>query len=416
MSASVPPHSAQRRRRRSRAADVRHNGRVDVAGLTALLTPEGALLLDRLAGEQDTDSLSLAVALRRDHPADLVAAALTQTRLRAQAESKFGAAAARMYFTPAGLEQATHAEVAALRARRFARAGARRVADLCCGVGGDLLALAAVGAEVSGIDRDPLSCAMAAANARAAGLSDLVTVRQEDVRTADLAGHDAAFCDPARRTATGRVFDPGGYSPPFDFLLELAGRQDRTGVKVAPGIPHELVPAGVEAEWVSYRGEVKEAALWFGELAGVDRRATLLPGGDTLVRVETDPAPVGPVERYLYEPDGAVIRAHLVAEVAAATGSHLLDPTIAYLTGQTRTRTPFATGYEVTDVLPFSLKRLRALLRQREVGRLTVKKRGSALRPETLRQQLKLRGSQEATIVLTRVAGAPTVLLVRPLD
>lgn len=396
-------------------AAVRHNDRVDVAALSALLTPAGARLLDRLAGERETDSLALAVALRREHPVDLVAAALTQTRLRARAEPKFGPAAARMYFTPAGLEQATHTEVAALRARRFATVGARRIADLCCGIGGDLLAFAATGAEVSAVEHDPLTCAVAAANARAGGVADLVTVSQGEVRAVDLSGHDAAFCDPARRTAAGRVFDPAGYSPPFEFLLELAGRCAHTGVKVAPGIPHALVPAGVEAEWVSYRGEVKEAALWFGPLASADRRATLLPGGDTLVRANVGAAPVGPVERYLYEPDGAVIRAHLVAEVAVAIGGHLIDPSIAYLTSQTRTRTPFAAGYEVTDVLPFSLKRLRALLRQRGVGRLTVKKRGSALRPETLRQQLQLRGPHEATIVLTRVAGAPTVLIVQPL-
>jgi hypothetical protein len=118
------------------------------------------------------------------------------------------------------------------------------------------------------------------------------------------------------------------------------------------------------------------------------------------------------VRRYLYEPDGAVIRAGLVAEAAALVGGNLVDPSIAYATADGLVTTPFMTAYEVTDVVPFGLKRLRSLLRARRVGRLTVKKRGSAITPESLRQQLRLSGPEEATIVLTRVAGAATVLVV----
>jgi len=125
-------------------------------------------------------------------------------------------------------------------------------------------------------------------------------------------------------------------------------------------------------------------------------------------------APVGPVGRWLHEPDGSVIRAGLVAEVAGPLGAVLLDPTIAYLTTTEPVATPFATSYEVTDVLPFGLKRLRALLRSRGVGSLTVKKRGTAVQPEALRRQLRLSGDAEATIVLTRVAGEQTVLVVSP--
>ncbi len=391
---------------------------MDEAGLRELLAPEGQRLLDRLAPQTRTDSLALAAELRRDHPPDLVAAALTQRRLRERAIAKFGSLAARMYFTPAGLEQATTARVAALRADRFTRAGVRTVADLCCGVGGDLLALAAAGITVTGVDRSPLTCAIAAANARAAGVAELVTIRQADVvelAAGDgLRGFDAAFCDPARRGERGRVFDPAGYEPPFSFLLDLASRVRQVGVKVAPGIPRDLAPAGAEAEWVSDGGEVKEAALWFGDLATARRRATLLPARVTLTDAGAGDPPTGPVGRYLYEPDGAVIRAGLIGEVAARVQARLIDPTIAYLSADQLVATPFATAYEVQDVMPFSLKRLRAALRDRGVGRLTVKKRGSAITPEALRKQLRLSGPAEATIVLTRVAGAPTVLFARP--
>lgn len=163
-------------------------------------------------------------------------------------------------------------------------------------------------------------------------------------------------------------------------------------VKVAPGIPHEALPQDAEAEWVSDRGEVKEAALWFGTAPGTVR-ATLLPGGADLAArgLPPDP-PVRPVGRYLYEPDGAVIRAHLVALVADEVGGGLIDPTIAYVTGDAPHPTPYAAAYEIRDALPFGLKRLKALLREREVGRLTVKKRGFAMEPEELRRRVRPQG------------------------
>jgi hypothetical protein len=238
------------------------------------------------------------------------------------------------------------------------------------------------------------------------------------VTSYELAGFEAAFCDPARRRSGRRVFDPAGYSPPWPFLLQLAAAVPLTGLKVAPGIDHALVPPGAEAEWISVGGDVVEAALWFGGLASADRRATLLPAGGagdavTLTGSGARTAEAGPVRRWLYDPDGAVVRAHLVAELADELGANLVDPSIAYLTTDTRVATPFASSYEITDVLPFSVKRLRALLRERGVGRLTVKKRGSAVTPEELRKQVRLAGDAEATVVLTRVAGAPTMIICR---
>jgi hypothetical protein len=92
----------------------------------------------------------------------------------------------------------------------------------------------------------------------------------------------------------------------------------------------------------------------------------------------------------------------------------LVDRTIAYVTSDALHDTPVATAYRVLDTLPFGLKRLRTYLRERGVGRLTIKKRGTAVVPEQLRRQLDLRGPHEATVVLTRVGGAQQVLVVEP--
>ncbi len=252
---------------------------------------------------------------------------------------------------------------------------------------------------------------------RALGLGDLVTVRCADVTGVPLDGCDAAYVDPARRNARGRTFDPDSYSPPWSFVTDLAARVSATVAKVAPGIPHDLVPAEVEGQWVSDSGDVKEAALWFGPLASAARRATLLPGAHTLSSPHAAliPAPTGPVRRWLYEPDGAVIRAGLVGEVAGLVAGSLVDPAIAYVTSDALLPTPFATPYDVVEVLPFQLKRLRKVLVDSGVGRVVVKKRGSAIEPEELRRRLRLPGGGEERVVfLTRVAGAPIVLLARP--
>ncbi|WP_437071251.1 class I SAM-dependent methyltransferase [Streptomyces sp. enrichment culture] len=383
--------------------------------LDALLTPEGRALLDEVRGTDPAQELAVATRLRREHPAELVSAALGQARLRQRAAAKFAAEdAARMFFTPNGVEQSTRASVAAYRARRLKDLGVTSVADLCCGIGGDAIALARAGIRVLAVDRDPLTARVARANAEALGLADLIEVREADVTEVDTTAHDAVFVDPARRGGRGRIFDPEAYSPPLSWAVAAALKAPHAALKIAPGVPHEAIPDAAEAEWISDGGDVKEAVFWFGTAPGAVR-ATLLPGPHTLHGTGLPNPPVRPLGRYLYEPDGAVIRAHLVAEVAQRLGGGLIDETIAYVTSDERQETPYATGYEITDQLPFNVKKLKALLRERGVGILTVKKRGSAVEPEELRRKVKPQGPNAATVFLTRVAGAPTMLIGRPL-
>ncbi|AYG81026.1 23S rRNA (uracil(1939)-C(5))-methyltransferase RlmD [Streptomyces hundungensis] len=408
----------------------------DLDTFSLLLTDEGRALLASLRDHDPSQELAVATRLRREHDAELVSAAIGQARLRQRAVAKFGADDAhRMFFTPNGVEQSTRASVATHRARAFASRGVRSVADLCCGIGGDALALARAGIHVLAVDRDPLTAAVARANAAALGLGDLIEVRCADVTDIDTSPYDAVFVDPARRggrqggaarsasvrgggrATGGRIFDPEAYSPPLSWAVSAALAAPFAALKIAPGIPHEAIPPQAEAEWISDGGDVKEAVLWFG--TGVTPgavRATLLPSSAALWTAAPLPAPpVGPVGRYLYEPDGAVIRAHLVAEIVERCGGRLIDETIAYVTSDEPYASPYTSAYEITDELPFNLKKLKAVLREREVGVLTVKKRGSAVEPEEIRRRVKLRGPRAATVFLTRVAGAPTMLLGTPL-
>ncbi|MFI8001983.1 methyltransferase domain-containing protein [Streptomyces sp. NPDC086010] len=388
-----------------------------LASFAALRTPHGAALLEELRDHDPARELATATRLRRSHPAALVSAALGQARLRQRAVAKFGAEDAfRMFFTPDGVEQATRTSVASYRAERFAERGVRSVADLCCGIGGDAIALARAGMSVLAVDRDPLTALVARANAEALGLQDLVEVRCADVTGIDTSPYDAVFVDPARRGGRGRIFDPEAYSPPLSWATEAALKAPRAALKIAPGVPHEAIGPQAEAEWISDGGDVKEAVLWFGEgFTPGACRATLLPSRATLTSDGPLPAPpVGPVGRYLYEPDGAVIRAHLVADIVERCGGRLIDETIAYVTSDVPYTSDATAAYEITDRMPFNMKKLKALLRERQVGVLTVKKRGSAVEPEELRRKMKLQGPHSATVFLTRVAGAPTMLIGHP--
>ncbi|MBD5786818.1 SAM-dependent methyltransferase [Cellulosimicrobium terreum] len=411
---------------------------MDAAALTKLLSPEGWTLLGALPPYDERQALVLSAGLRaKGVDPELAAAALTQSRLRDAARAKFGDFADGMLFTQAGLEQATRLVVAALHAQRYLAGGVEHVADLTCGIGADSMAYAASGLRVLAADVDEITAAIATVNLRH---FPEATVRHVDGLTLDLAaeGVDGVYADPARRTRGGsRVFDPRAYAPPLDDVWALRDRVPAVGIKVGPGIKHQGLPADADTQWVSVDGDVVEAALWFGPLApdGPGRSAHLLtsvagPDGGTRTvsrtiahRLDDDDPPreVGGVGQYLYEPDGAVIRAGLVAHAALELGGRLLDPTIAYVTTDSPAPVDdaglaagLARGYRVLDVMPFGLKRLRAYLRERGVGRLTIKKRGTAVTPEQLRRQLALSGDAEATVVLTRVAGAQQVIVVEP--
>lgn len=415
---------------------------MDLAGLATLLTPEGWALLEALPPYDESVAIRLGEHLREQgHDPATVAAALTQSRLRARGAAKFGAFAAGMLFTPDGLEQATRLEVAARHAQRFVSAGVERVYDLGCGIGSDAMAFASFERAVVGVERDDLTAAVATVNLR--HWPDAV-VQAGDVTTTDLAALGArspgagAWLDPGRRTpgrstasgATRRVSDPEAFTPPWSFVTSVAAQVPATGAKLPPGIAHRHLPAAepgtVEQQWVSVGGEAVECAVWWGSLAreGVARSALVL-GGAAAAELR-DPG-VGPAGRlgvagpgavragsWLHEADPAVVAAGLVPMLAEQIGAHGLAKGPTYLLTSGPATTPFARSYAVEDVLPFQLKSLRAYLRERGVGRLTIKKRGVAVEPDQLRRQLRPTGDAEATIAIARVGTQQTVLVLRP--
>lgn len=397
----------------------------ETTGLRRLLTPEGQALLGALPPYDPATALTLNQELRKVVDPELAAAALTQQHLRQRAESKLGEFARTLLFTEAGLQQATRIEVAAHHARRYRDAGIEHVHDLGCGLGIDSLAMAGLGLEVTAVEMDEVTAALATLNLRAFPNARVVHGDALEIAASGVGPDDGVYADPARRTSAGRTFDPAAYSPPLAGILSIRERTPALGVKVGPGIGYEHLPADTHAQWVSVGGDVVEAGLWFGPLSptGAGRSALVIgTGGHAELPVTTDPgapaeqAPV--VEEdlaggYIVEPDGAVMRAGGVATLASRIGARSVSGGIAYLATREPYHGPFGETFEILEVFPYSKPRLAAWSRREEIGALEIKKRGVDVVPDQLRKALKLRGTNSATVILTRIRGRHHAIVAR---
>jgi SAM-dependent methyltransferase len=392
----------------------------------SLISPQGQALLAEV-GEIDSkaDMVKVVSKLRgKGHSAELVATVLTQVKLRRRAKAKFGEFAPTMFFTEEGLEQASRLKVAAIHAGRFRNHGLTRIADLGCGIGAESLAIASLDMEVTAFEIDEVTAALATYNLAS---FENVKVEQADVTTINLDNFDGLFIDPARRdlkdsktNINKRKYDINDFSPSFDFVLEAA-RTKPTIVKLGPGLDHKDIPDDAEAVWVSDDGDLVELTLYFGILRRpeVKRAALLLSPNGTFEITSSDAerldAPLGELGRYLYEPDASIIRSHLVGNLAISLGLNIFSNEIAYLSSNEEVHSPWLKGYEVLENLVFDRKKLKAYLREKNIGVLEIKKRGADITPEQLRRELDPKGTESATLIVTRVDGAHRVLIVRAL-
>ncbi len=355
--------------------------------------------------------LALSASLRQDFPAELVAAALTQQALRVAGRSKFSRAD-QMLFTRAGLEQASSELTARHAAERFA--GAEAVADLCCGIGGNLMALAEErpGGVTIGVDSDLTSLEFARHNVAAYAPQAKAGYVCADVRTVRLNDLDGVFIDPARRDGRGRL-PTGQYLPGLDWCLGLAGGARKVGIKAAPGLRRDLVPPAWETEFVAVGRDLKEALLWSPALAGTGSRATILPAGDTLTSSDAAPETVRVAVpgACLFDPNPSVTRAGLVAQLAARLGAWQIDPMIAFLSADEPAQTPFARTLRVVESAPWHEKKFAARLRELGIGTADIRRRGLAGDVAQIHRRLGLRGPGTALIVLTRVFDRPWGLI-----
>lgn len=385
--------------------------RFTLADVDFLTSASGQALLAELqsADLHEDKLLRLIAQLRAKYTPEQTSAALATAQLRAAAVDKFGESARQMLFTPDALEQASDAAIRAWRADLYRPAA---LADLCSGIGSDALSFAAAGASVVGIDLDPVRVAMANFNAAALGVDAHFVC-------ADVLTHapavENAFFDPARRDANGRrIYNVEQYIPPFSSVARW--QYQHTWVKLSPGVDLAQLPlaAPCEVGFVSVDGALKES--YYRTDGARQMHAVLLTGGavHTLQRPLDAPEPPAVTHApraWLCEPDAAAIRGGFVRPLAHAHDGTLLDESIAYFTTDTPPNSVWVRAWQILEWMPFNLKKLRAALSARNMGRVTVKKRGSPITPEELSQKLRLKGQVRGTVVLTQFNGAPIALI-----
>ncbi len=407
----------------------------DAADYQWLTGAEAGALLAELATSREPLHVTTE-RLRRTYSQTRTHLLLEQAELRRRARAKF-ASAERMFFTPLGLEQATDQWVARHKAARFA--GRERVADLCTGIGGDLLALAGEAAAV-GVDRSVAATILAAANAQAvlpAELAGRVTLQMRDVDVGSIADVAAWHIDPDRRPEGHRTTSLAWCSPDQACIEGLLERGPHAAVKLAPAtvVPDQWQEQ-CELEWIGRDRQCRQLVAWHGDLARQPGlcRATVLTVADAAARVtgvEARPSPqsvaarslvgrpdqpvpiAGQVERYVLEPDPAVLAARLTGALAAEHGLAAPAAGPSYLTGPTPVADAALACFEVEDVLPLKTRELSRYLQARGVGSLEIKTRGVQVDPERLRHELKPRGDGAATLLVTPLAGRPTAIIAR---
>lgn len=409
---------------------------MDVPTVRWLASADGAAVLQSLPPWDESGVLALNARLRAGGlDPERTAAVLTQHRLRARARAKFGEQAATMLFTADGLEQASRAEVAAVHAQRFAAVDPAVVHDLGCGIGADAMAIAAAGSAVHAVDADPVTAALAHANLRPWPRACARPGRAEDLVVPGGRERVGVWFDPARRVPgladvhgrPHRLSRLEDLSPPWAFVEQVAAQVPATGAKLGPGFPHARIPAGAQAQWTSWDGGLVECVIWWGPLAhSPGRSALVLAPGRAPVEVlasAADPDPpratgLDDVAAWLHEPDRAVTAAGLVGAATAALSGVEVDEGAGYVLTDSTLALPFTRRYAVREAMPYHPGSLRGWLRERGITGLTIKQRGVRLDEDAVRRALRVgRGAgagEQATVVLTRIAGRRVVLVVEP--
>jgi hypothetical protein len=340
---------------------------------------------------------------RRQASPTVVAAAVRLAYCQARAVAKFSRGH-RMWLDPVGLQQATGEPVARHKATRFE---GTVVVDLCAGIGGDTVALARQ-ADVLAVEMDPDRCRRIAWNARVYEVNERVLPCRSRAESFGIPRGAWIHIDPDRRqTAGSRASRLALYEPGLCFLGFLTQRSPAGAIKLGPAsdFASHFSDSKYEVELISSGGECKEAMVWFGSAVSCRRRATRLPENVTWTDRDgglagSDVVPITPVSTYIYDTDPALPRAGLLDSFAAAHGLCRTAGGVDYLTGPGLVESPFLSAFQVEEVLPFDLKRLRRLVADMDLGPLEIKLRGLNTTSEQIRRQLRPRGSHPATLIL----------------
>lgn len=363
------------------------------------------------SGEKE---FALQQRLRKNWPADLVRGALQLAELRHKARAKF-AKADEMWFDAIGLEQATSETVSRHKAARFAVvSSSAQVFDLCCGIGGDALALAQV-ADVIAVDRNPVQCLRTEWNVALHVPSSRLQTIATDVESLDLPSDALVHIDPDQRSIGQRSRRLELAAPALPFLQSLTQRTPGGAIKLSPASNFGGKFGGCEIELVTWNGECREATVWFGDLRRAEpMRATRLPENVTIAGDPwADTAELSEVRRYVFDPDPSIVRAGLVDRLAVEHSLSRLDAAEEYLTADDVCDSPFVSAFEVVETVPNNDRKVRDAVRQQGWHEIEIKCRHLSISADEIRRKLPLEGTGRGVLLYARIAGKATAILAR---
>ena len=350
---------------------------------------------------------------------------LETTHLRVKGREKFPRAA-QMLFDREGLSQASSKQVAEYRTWKMRQrlGDINRALDVGSGIGGDTIAMAMRWSVVA-VDIDPERMKMLHHNLAVYNLEPNVEAVEGDITVliddpefrAKLNGVDCVFFDPSRRHGSKRTVKLEEYEPAISLIERLREFTPNICVKISPGADLSRVKYDCDIEVVSLRGEVKEVMLWFGGFkTEPDRRvvlATKLPEKVTMRREDNPEKPrVTTPQSFLYEPDPAYIKAHMVDTLAVKYGLNVLHPRIAYLTGE-RVFSPVLKTYRVLGYTELDYPRVNQMLTENNIGNVDFKARGVNLKLSGMNKVVRGNGRRKGLVVFTLVEGKPSAVLCR---
>jgi len=381
-----------------------------IEDLNFLKSAEGRNLLERYESYREEDLYRLLFKSAGSPEEKYLPAAVTLIKLRRRAAAKFKLAP-RMFFTPLNLEQATSETVAEKIASRF-RAD-WKVADLTCGMGGNLIPLARQCRQAVAVDKLELNIICARENAALYGVADKITFITGDAYDNLSADIDAFFLDPARdREGKSKTRSLLNSSPALlEILPAIFKITHNVGVKISPAFDYqelESLPETPEVELISEDNNCKVAMLWFGALkTDAQRRATILDKDSVYEIIDSKSRPAVAItapRAYLYEPNKAVIKAHLVEEAAAAYGLNKINSHLSFLTGDSLVgldRPDLFRSFKVEACRPFALKELKSYLQSQKIERLNIITKRFPLTPEELYKKLKIKEGGDYFLIVT---------------
>lgn len=350
-------------------------------------------------------------------------ALVSQIKLRRKAVGKFSKSE-EMFFTSLSLEQATSELIAHHLAKRFKPEWT--VADLGCGLGANTIFLASSVKKVIAVDLDDFKIECAKHNAAVYGVNNKIEFRVGDANDNIDSDVDAFFLDPARnRDGATKTRSLLNSSPALlDILPKLFQVTKNVAVKISPAFDYEelaLLPEQPEVEIISEDNNCKVAMLWFGDFEKAHRQATCF-FKDTIYNITGDgleKAAISNLKAYLYEPNKAISKAHLVNKLANEFALAKIDFNSTYLTSDKLIVDNYVGAmrrFKVIESGDFSVKKLQKALKIRKINQTEIIVKNLKITADDLRARLKLKEGGQNLVILLNILEKKTYIIVEKID